>query len=196
MYTQKHLLSETYVAVNVWITWLAPGVPSNWLPSNMCSGLAGWEKLTWPSFWLINMASQQPAAKSGWELENCILSSLWKEEDSLWDYSAQKETELKWEETQRFDLLWDLSVASLLFPPERRGVGGCFTPAETGRREWVERTLKLNCHTCDIRACLLWTSGPSGCLWLWCVHLDWPAAIWITNLGKKKKVIYEQKNSI
>lgn len=63
-------------------TWLAPGVPSSWLPSNMCSGLVGWEKLTWPSVWLINsMASQPPAARSGWELENCILSSL---EEETW----------------------------------------------------------------------------------------------------------------
>lgn len=50
----------------------------------MCSGLVGWEKLTWPSVWPINnMASQPPAARSGWELENCILSSLQREEGVL-----------------------------------------------------------------------------------------------------------------
>lgn len=87
--------------MNVGNTWLAPGVPKSWLPSNMCSGLVGWEKLTWPSVWLINnMASQPPGAKSGWELENCILSSLQRKRKRAMWHKKKYTFQLKYKDTK------------------------------------------------------------------------------------------------
>lgn len=155
---------------NLEITWLAPGVPSSWLPSNMCSGLIGWEKLTLSSVWPVtNTASQPPAAKSGWELENCILSSLHREtHDSGLMAAADMTTNNKCS-----DLLRDASPSSvrrILFPEP---IGGCFTPAEihTLSLVWSLQTWSLFGDS-DAETCLENTSDLSAGLQQWYEVLD------------------------
>lgn len=137
------LLWKRRVCVKKWndaepsirITWLAPGVPSSWLPSNMCSGLVGWEKLTWPSVWLIsNMASQPPGAKSGWELENCILSSL--PEDRV--HSK------KWKSQKKIHLWVNIKIKDTKLWPVGPGYQSCIWP-RTFVSSWAQRWLLYTC---------------------------------------------------
>lgn len=77
-------LTMKQTAVAVVFTWLAPGVHNSWVVSNMCSGLMGWEKLTCSLQQVsCDTASEPPAARSGWDVENCIPSSLHRTEDGM-----------------------------------------------------------------------------------------------------------------